>query len=185
MKKVGLLLLILLFLTTGCSVKRADEVTDSEIFASEYAISKDHVFKYASISDVIELLDNGTGVVFFGNSDQEDSLNILKLFSSLVENEEIDEVFYFNPVVIRDDKTSDYDRLTELLGDNLTVTEDGDSYLEVPSIYFIKDGEIIGYNDGASKIAEVEEEKLEDFYKNLKKEYLNLINKYLSKENIE
>lgn len=185
MKKIVFLLLILLFLTTGCSVKKADEVTDAEIFASEYAISKDHVFRYASISDIVDLFDSGTGVIFFGNSDQEESLNILKMFSSLIEKEEIGEVLYFNPVVIRDDMTNDYDRLTTLLGDNLTITDEGDSYLEVPSVYFVKDGEIIGYNSDAAKIAEVEEEKLESFYKHLKKEYLTLINQYLGKENIE
>lgn len=185
MKKIVFLLLILLFLTTGCSVKKADEVTDAEIFASEYAISKDHVFRYASISDIVDLFDSGTGVIFFGNSDQEESLNILKMFSSLIEKEEIGEVLYFNPVVIRDDMTNDYDRLTTLLGDNLTITDEGDSYLEVPSVYFVKDGEIIGYNSDAAKISEVEEEKLESFYKHLKREYLTLINQYLGKENID
>lgn len=180
MKKIVLLLLILLFLTTGCSVKKADEVTDAEIFASEYAISKDHVFRYASISDIVDLFDSGTGVIFFGNSDQEESLNILKMFSSLIEKEEIGEVLYFNPVVIRDDMTNDYDRLTTLLGDNLTITKDGDSYLEVPSVYFVKDGSIIGYNDDASKIVEIEEEKLNEFYENLEDEYLNLIKEYLN-----
>lgn len=180
MKKVVLLLLILLFLITGCSVKKADEVTDAEIFASEYAISKDHVFRYASVDEVIELLDNGTGIVFFGNSDQEDSLNVVKLFSSLIEEESIDEVLYFNPIVIRDDNTTDYDKITELLGDNLTITKDGDSYLEVPSVYFVKDGSIIGYNDDASKIVEIEEEKLNEFYENLEDEYLNLIKEYLN-----
>ena len=185
MKKIVFLLLILLFLTTGCSVKKADEVTDAEIFASEYAINKDHVFRYASISDIVDLFDSGTGVIFFGNSDQEESLNILKMFSSLIEKEEIGEVLYFNPVVIRDDKTNDYAKLTKLLGDNLTITDDGDSYLEVPSVYFVKDGNIIGYNSDASKINEVEEDKLDEFYLDLENKYIELIDKYLSDENID
>ena len=184
MKKV-VILFIIVFLVTGCSVKKANEVTDAEIFASEYAISKDHVFKYASLEEIFSLLENGTGILFFGNSDQEDSLNVVKMFSRIVEEKNIEKVYYYNPIVIRDDKTVDYDRLTSLLGDNLTITEDGDSYLEVPSVYFIKNGYIMGYSTDASMINEVEEDKLDDFYLDLENKYIELIDKYLSGENID
>lgn len=185
MKRVVILLFIIVFLLTGCSVKKANEVTDAEIFASEYAISKDHAFKYASLEEIFSLLENGTGILFFGNSDQEDSLNVVKMFSRIVEVKKVEKVHYYNPIVIRDDKTADYDRLTSLLGDNITVTENGDSYLEVPSVYFIKDGEIIGYSAEASKIHEIEDDKLNEFYVDLEKSYLELIDKYLSDESIE
>ncbi len=182
MKKVVLLLLICTFLITGCSVKKADEVTDAEIFASEYAISKDNVFKYASIDEVVELLESGTGIVFFGNSDQEGSSDIVKMFSDLVEDKEIDEVYYYNPTVIRDDVTEEYDVLINLLGDNLTITDEGDSYLEIPSVYFVKSGEIIGYNDEASKIMDIEDEDMEEFKNNLKDSYLELIAEYIGED---
>ena len=185
MKRVVILLFIIVFLVTGCSVKKTNEVTDAEIFASEYAISKDHVFKYISIEEIFSLLDNGTGILFFGNSDQEDSLNVVKMFSRIVEEKNIEKVYYYNPIVIRDDKTDDYDNLTSLLGDSLTITEDGDSYLEVPSVYFIKNGHIIGYSADASKINEVEDDKFDEFYSDLENKYIELIDKYLSDGNID
>lgn len=185
MKKVVFLLLVCVFLITGCSVKKTEEVSDAEIFAAEYAISKDNVFKYATIDEVVSLLESGTGIVFFGNSDQEDSLNIVKLFSGLVENKGIEEVFYYNPIVIRDNETDDYGKLIGLLGDNLTITEEGDSYLEVPSVYFVKDGKIVGYNDEASKIYEVDETTLVEFEENLREEYLKLIDQYIDESDIK
>ena len=185
MKKVVFLLLISVFLITGCSIKRTEEVTDAEIFASEYAISKDNVFKYATIDEVIELLSNGTGIVFFGNSDQDSSLNIVKLFSYLVKEKGIKEIYYYNPTVIRDDETEEYDTLINLLEDNLTITEDGNTYLAIPSVYFVKDGKIVGYNDEAIGITQVSEEELDDFKKHLKKKYLELFNEYKQEKNID
>lgn len=182
MKKLVFLLLISMFLITGCSVKKADEVTDAEIFASEYAISKDNVFKYATIDDVVELLEEGTGIIFFGNSDQDYSLRIVKMFSNLVEENGIDEVYYYNPTVIRDDVTDEYNLLVSLLGNNLNFTEEGDSYLEIPSVYFVRDGEVIGYSDDAAKVVSIEDENLEEFEEDLKDGYLKLIQDFINED---
>ena len=185
MKKVVIFILVLMFFVSGCSIKKAEEVTDAEIFASEYAISKNNVFKYASIDEVISLLEDETGIIFFGNSDQECCSSFVKLFSDLVDKEGIEEVYYYNPTVIQDDYTDEYVELINLLGDNLTITDEGDSYLTIPSVYFIRDGNIIGYNDKASLIMNVEDEKLEEFMEDLENDYLELIAKYLNEENID
>lgn len=185
MRKVVILVLILIFFMSGCSIKKAEEVTDAEIFASEYAISKNNVFKYANVDEVISLLEEGTGIIFFGNSDQECCSSFVKLFSDLVDKEGIEEVYYYNPTVIQDDYTDEYVELINLLGDNLTITDEGDSYLTIPSVYFIRDGNIIGYNDNASLIMNVEDEKLDEFMQDLENDYLELITKYLNKENID
>lgn len=178
MKKVIFLLLISVCLFTGCSIKKTNELTDAEIFAAEYSIGKDNVFAYATIDDVFSIFDGGTGIVFFGNSDQENCTSIVKLFSDLVEETDISRVYYYNPTVIRDDKTLEYDNLLSLMGDNLSLTEEGDSYLSIPSVYFVKDGVIIGYNDDASKIMEIDDEEIDDFKEALKLSYLELIEEY-------
>ena len=93
MKKIVIIMVISLFIFTGCSVKRTEEVSDAEIFASEYAISKNNVFKYATFDDVKTILTSGTEILFFGDSDLDSSLNTVKLFSEVLKNTEMLDLF--------------------------------------------------------------------------------------------
>ena len=181
MKKVLLLLLICVFLITGCSVKKTNQMTDSEIFAAEYAIGKDNMFKYATIEEVFTLLEKDTGIIFFGNSDQECCLEAVELFSKLAATHQINEVYYYNPTVIKDNLTDEYYTLVDLLGYNLLPETTEDNYLNMPAIYFVKDGEIIGYNDDALQLMETFDDDLEKFKENLEVEYLKLIEEYKTK----
>lgn len=179
MKKVVILFIIMFFIS-GCSVKKTDNVTDAEIFASEYAISKDNVFTYASIDEVLELFESGTGIVFFGNSDQDYLSDLVKIFSDLVEKKNISKVYYYNPVSIKNNEEDSYNQLINLLGDNLTIDDNGDGYLAVPSIYFVKNGKIVGYNDDALKMYDIDDEDdLEKFKNDYSENCLLLIEKFI------
>lgn len=182
MKKVVLLVVISIFFITGCSVKRTEDVTDGEIFASEYAVNKDNVFKYATIEEVLSLFKDGTGVILFGNSDQDECYSVVKMFMDLVSENNISEVYYYDPTMIRDDGSKEYDELLNLLGDNLTITDD-DLELMIPSVYFVRDGEIVGYNDEAVLMLDIADEvELDDFLKVLENKYFKLIKKYVDGE---
>lgn len=181
MKKVVLLLIISIFLITGCSVKKTEEVTDAEIFAAEYAISTKNVFKYATIDEVFDILNGGTGIIFFGNPDQEGCLEAVKIFSKLVDKHKISEVYYYDPSLIISDNSSEYHKLLDLLKGNLDIAEDEEMILNVPAVYFIRNGELIGYNDNVSEI-ESTEELGENFQDELERRYLNLIEEYIGKE---
>ena len=55
MKKLVVVFLILIIFTTGCSVKKVEELTDSEKFAKEYNISKNNPFVYSSYKDIVAI----------------------------------------------------------------------------------------------------------------------------------
>ena len=59
MKKVVVVIAIFsLLLINGCSVKKMEELTDAEKFANEYSISEKNPFHYATVDDVLDLIDN-------------------------------------------------------------------------------------------------------------------------------
>lgn len=184
MKKFVLLLIIIL-LVTGCSVKKIGDVSDAERFAGEYEVEQNKAFKYVSIDEVIHLFEQGTGIVFFGNSDEETSQEAVKIFNQALHESNISdiEIYYYNPSIIRDDSTEEYYKLIHLLGDNLTKNDYNEEYLFLPDIYFISDGKIIDHNNAAAfMIQAIDSDLVTDFKRNLKNEYIKLIKQYKEKD---
>ena len=81
MKKIFLWILVaFLFITvTGCGSKKTDAIKFKEEYESlngekgygdnvnpEVKISKKNVVKYADADRLIDILDNGTGIIYFG-----------------------------------------------------------------------------------------------------------------------
>lgn len=179
MKKVVFLLIISLIIITGCSVKKTEELSSSEKFAVEYSISRDNPFEYATIDEVLDILENGKGIIFFGNSDCEWCVESVEVLNEALNYKNIDKVYYYNPKSIREKNTKKYQKLIKLLGDNLEKDENGDPYLYLPDVYFVKNGKIIGHNnDTATMNGTVDEAMNENSRKELKNKYLELISEY-------
>ena len=51
-----------------------------EMFHKEYAVSKDNPFKYVTIDEILDILENGSGIILFGTSDSEVSAKTVKIF---------------------------------------------------------------------------------------------------------
>lgn len=183
MKKVVFLLVISVVLLTGCSVKKTEDISGAEKFAAEYSVNKDNPFEYISIEEVLEIFKGGSGIVFFGNSDCEWCLETAKILNQAVVYKNIDKVYYYNPKDIREKDSSEYKELIKLLGDNLEKNEQGEAYLYLPDVYFVKNGKIIGHNnDTATMSGTVDEALSDENKKELKNKYLDLISEYNVKE---
>ena len=96
MKKLVVIFLILIIFTTGCSVKKVEELTDSEKFAKEYNISKNNPFVYSSYKDIVTILESGTGLILLANSDDEGSIEAVGLINSEAKKLSIKEINYYN-----------------------------------------------------------------------------------------
>ena len=97
MKKIVVLIIISIFLITGCSIKKESEVTEAEIFAAKYDLPKKNSFKYLNTEEVFKLFEDGSGIIIFGNPDIEYSTIMIKIFNSLIGENNIKEVYYYNP----------------------------------------------------------------------------------------
>ena len=88
------------------------------------------------------------------------------------------DVYYYDPVVIRDNKDYKYNELLGLLEGYLNKNNDED-YLYLPDIYFVKEGKIIGHDNESAFVATSNEEYSIDEIKNkLFNKYVKLLNDY-------
>ncbi len=186
--KLILTLFITLIFLSGCSVKKIDDLSQAEKFSKEYSVSKDNPFKYIGIDEVLEMFKTGTGIVFFGNSDSELSMEAVKLFTEAFNSSNIKDIdiYYYNPVVIRDNLTQEYKELLNLLDGYLEEDSVGEEYLYLPDVYFIRNGKILDHNNDVAFIDMNDDEYLlEDIKKNVIDKYVKLLEIYYEEDTNE
>lgn len=170
MKKVVCLLVAisLISMVSGCSIKKTKDLTDAEKFANEYSISEENSFLYATMEDVLELIEHKSGILFLGNSDCEWSTFGVKVLNQVLKENNVDEVYYFNPERIKDKESQSYQKLVEVL-----KFDDNSS---LPIVYAFIDGKIIGQVDylihDDLDVSKKSEQQLEDMYSDLVSQYL-------------
>lgn len=174
MKKFLFLLLIcILFMNSGCSIKKTDEMSNAEKFAQEYSIEVDNPFEYISFERLKNIFEDGSGIVFFGNSDNEWCLESANVLYDVLINNEVDTVYYINPAVLSYDEK---DELLFLINEEIEDIEILN--IKMPSLYIIKDGVIVDYCDESLEEDDELEVDIRERKKILSNEYLKLIELY-------
>lgn len=182
MKKLLVLMIPLLILLTGCF-----KTTDGEKFKEEYEslngttsvsdkgylevdVDKNNVMKYTSIDKIIDIIKNGTGVIYLGYPECPWCRNAVSALLEASDSTSIDTIYYLNMKDVRDRLTLDsdgniitekegvkgYDELLAALDsilDDYTLTkEDGttvtadEKRVYVPLVVFVKNGKIVDYH---------------------------------------
>lgn len=181
MKKYKYLLFLLVFMIilTGCSKK---EMTDSIKFKEEYEslngktndnnkkyktlnISEDNNIIYSSVDEIINILESGTGVIYFGFPECPWCRNAVPVLLDAADETGSD-IYYFNALSIRDTKeldedgnvittkegTDKYYKILELLGDNADIysglNDESIKRLYFPTVVFVLDGEVLYHHTG-------------------------------------
>lgn len=171
MKKLVVVFLILIIFTTGCSVKKVEELTDSEKFAKEYNISKNNPFVYSSYKDIVAILESGTGLILLANSDDEGSIEAVGLINSEAKKLSIKEINYYNLDTLKNKEKGKYKRL------KMELKEDISNFnFEIPLLVAVKDGKIINYSNCFSKEEELSSEYLtKKRLKSIRKKYSEIL----------
>ena len=153
MKKIlGVLsCLMLLLVITGCGNNKK---SDALKFKNEYEelntqsvkmdISENNPIKYVTFDEVVDILNNKTGVIYFGFPGCPWCRNVIPVLFEVAKENNIDTIYYFNPREIRNGGDDAYQKLTGILNDYLEENDEGVKTLYVPDIYFVKDGKIMG-----------------------------------------
>lgn len=178
-----LFLLILCIGFTGC--EKEEKYTEDEIkFKDEYeslnnklksdnktkymevSVEKDNNIVYIDAKKAIELIENGTGVIYFGFPECPWCRNAAPALIEAAKEAGLDRVYYFNALSIRDKKhldengnivtdqegTSEYYKIVDLLKDKLNsydgLNDETIKRLYFPTVVFIKDGQLIGLHSG-------------------------------------
>lgn len=171
-KKTALILLLAGILLSGCSsqttnaFKEEHESLNNEKTSSgkdymDVTIPDDHRFVYAEEDALLELLQNGTGVVYFGFPQCPWCRNAVPVIDEAAKAVNLEEIYYLNVYDIRDKKSLDsngtivtetegsdlYNQILDILGDTLPEYQDlGDPSLRriyVPLVMVIVEGEVV------------------------------------------
>lgn len=162
----------------------------------ELDIDKQNSIVYATYDEIIKLIEDGTGVIYFGFPECPWCRNAVPVLLDAVEELGIDRIYYFNALSLRDKKsldengnivieekgTKEYQKLVNLLYSYLPVYEGlNDATIKrlyFPTVLFIKEGNVVGLHTSTVDSQEDPYKKLTNIqYQELKNIYSNYINK--------
>ena len=182
MKKIALVMSMILVLLVGCNKE-----TDAEKFKNEYEslngqtsqsgkkylnveIEKDNIIKYVSISELLDVIKNETGVIYLGFPECPWCRNAVPALLEAANSTSIETIYYLNMFDVRDKLSLDNDgnivteiegakgytdllnALDTILDDYVIFDEDGNEVktgekrIYVPLVIFVRDGEIVDYH---------------------------------------
>ena len=151
----------------GKNLNGTTSVSDKEYL--EVDVDKTNVMTYTSIDKIIDIIKNGTGVIYLGYPECPWSRNAVPALLEVSESTSIDTIYYLNMKDVKDRFALDsdgniitekegvkgYDELLAALDsilDDYTLTkEDGttvtadEKRVYVPLVVFVKDGKIVDY----------------------------------------
>ena len=174
MKKI---LLILLIFLVGCG-------NDINKFKKEYEkydnlinveIDKTSSIKYLNAKETVEFLNKESGILFFGIANDNKTRSVVETLLD-VANENNLTVYYFDPNTVKDkENDKNFAKILGILGIYLQTNDKGEKILEVPDVYFIKDGIVLGSHFGSEsnydgkELTNEQKEKLYENYNSLAK----------------
>ena len=125
--------------------------TDAEKFAKEYpSMPDDNVFTYATVDEIIDVLDGGSGIVYLGFPECQWCEAYVPYLNEVAKDVGISEILYYNIREDRSNNSENYQRIVELLDGYLQNDEDGNPRIYVPAVIFVNNGTMVGFDDETS-----------------------------------
>lgn len=140
----------LLFIDDG--VPNVDETTkDNYKFSLEYTkVPMDNAFIYKSEEEIINILENGSGIVYLGFPECPWCQTYVVYLNEVVKDMGLDTINYLNILDIRSNNTENYQKIVSLLSDILPYDENGNKRVYVPQVVVVKNGVIVGGDNETS-----------------------------------
>ncbi len=122
--------------------------TDGERFNGDYnEIPRNNPFVYLNSTELIELLNNGSGIVFMGNKENIWSKSYAKYLYEIASSLGLKEIYYYDVKKVKLLKNRNYYNIINALEGKLIETDDSVNNLFSPSLYILKDGEVVFYDN--------------------------------------
>ena len=160
---IAILFWVILFWVLGSrSMNKKDKISepiiteDSKRFAEEYLeVTQNNVFIYETPENVINLIKNGTGIIYLGYPECKWCQAYVKYLNDVAKEVGIQKIFYINTRKLKENNLSEYYKIIELLNEYLPYNN-GKLVLYVPNITFVINGKIIANDNN------IEEEEITD-----------------------
>ena len=182
---IVILVAIIIFMLVGNKNEEQTVKSDAEKFSEEYTlVDKDNKFRYAAIDEVIDTLEDGTGVVYLGFPECKWCQQYTVYLNELAKDRNIPEIMYYNIREDRQGNTKNYQTIVNLLKDYLPEDEEGNPRVYVPAVIFMSNGKILGFDDETAYDTKGYDEPSEYWTKERVDNLKDKLNSYLDKSGI-
>lgn len=166
-------------------------------------IDENNKIKYTTFEEINSLLNNGTGIIYFGFPSCPWCRRTLPVFFDTCSKYNIDKIYYYNALDIRDikhlddngniivDKAGDekyyklVDMLYDYLGQYVGLNDSSIKRLYFPTYVFVKDGKILGVQiSSVSSYTSVSTDMTDEQKNELSAIFENYLNSMYEKVNI-
>jgi len=131
----------------------SDASKDARRFAKEHGgVTNNNVFRYVTLEEALKILEKETGIVYFGESNNDWSKQYAKYLNEAAKESRVKKVYYCNIASNIKNNTKNYQKLLEKLHNLLHVDDYGKEYLKIPYVAFVKNGSITNYDDETSLV---------------------------------
>lgn len=173
-------LAIVLFLIGGYSILNGKPSLDAQKFSEEYKeVSKDNVFVYKNVDEIIKIMEHGTGVVYLGYPECPWCQSYVKYLNEVAKDVGIEKIYYCNTKEVKEQNMDKYHQLIKLLDGHLQYNNEGEQWIYVPNVSFHIEGNIIGNDFETSKDTHNKKEPLEYWTDDEVKDLKNTLKKYM------
>src|SRR5574344_2255978 len=115
------------------------KITDAQKFSMEYPnISLNNKFVYVNSNEVLNLLQNGTGIIYVGFASNIWSQYSVNYLNDILENSNISKVYYYDLLKDRARHGKIYTKIETILDEYLLKDDSGSKSIYTPSLIFIK-----------------------------------------------
>lgn len=122
----------------------SQSVSESVAFHEEYpGVSEDNRFVYSTGDEVLELFENGTGMVFLGFKECPWCQGLAPRVDEAAKAEDIEKIHYLDIRQARAQNDEIYQQLVDILEPYLAKDENGQPHIFVPDVSVVRNGEII------------------------------------------
>ena len=151
MKKLKIISIIVMVVCIGIIayvLLKNNNETDAVKFSKEYTlIDKDNAFEYKTIDEIINILENGTGIVYLGFPSCPWCQKYVTYLNSVSNELKLNKIYYFDIYNDRKDNTKSYQKIVTILSDYLQYDDEGNKRIYVPSVIAVREGKIVGFDD--------------------------------------
>lgn len=159
MKKIKILLIIGIAVVGAFLIHKKFEhinANQKEIdkFINEYTlITENHVFEIVNAAEVVNILNNKTGIVFFCNPGSNWCQHYAKILDDIALENDIEKIYYVDIKNDRSINSNNYRKIVTKLQDFLDSDDTGNKRLNMPNLTFVKEGNIISNDNRTSLVS--------------------------------
>lgn len=124
-----------------------NSLSDAEKFTMEYGISKNNRFVYKNANDILDVMNDGTAVIFMAFKENEWSSYYASILNDVAIKEDIKEIYYYNFLKDRMTNSRVYQNILKGLQKYVVVLDDGSTNIYSPTLIMVKDGEVIYFDN--------------------------------------